>query len=254
MLAPAAVPAIRRHDRTILVATLLLLAVLAALAIALWQASPYGRYMGHEPTGLGLPLELSLFSAGWLLMIVAMMLPTTLPLLASFWALVSRRPQRRRLVVLVMLGYGATWLAFGAAAYAGDRGVHAVVGAVPLLSSYPQLIIGATLGLAGLWQFSPLKYRCLEECRSPLGFVLNRWRGVDPGREALRLGVAHGIFCIGCCWSLMLVMFGVGMGNLAWMLGLGGLMAVEKNTAWGPRIARPLGIALVLAALVAVSV
>ena len=103
--------------------------------------------------------------------------------------------------------------------------------------------------VAGLYQFSPLKYRCLDECRSPLGFVLNRWRGVAERREAFGLGIAHGLFCVGCCWSLMLVMFAVGLGSLAWMLVLGVITAIEKNVPWGRRLARPLGVVLLLAGL-----
>jgi predicted metal-binding membrane protein len=113
--------------------------------------------------------------------------------------------------------------------------------------------VGATLLVAGLWQFSPLRDRCLDECRSPLGFVMNRWRGVAERREALLLGMAHGAFCVGCCWSLMLVMFGVGVGSVTLMLVLGGITAIEKNLPWGRRLTQPVGIALVLAAVYAVA-
>jgi len=246
-------PGLVRQDRLILIGALLLLSVLAAAAIWGWQASPYGRYLGHEGGGGDLVLEVAAFAAGWLLMIVAMMLPTTIPLVASFAMLVRRRDGYRTLVGLVVAAYVLTWSAFGLAAYVADRGIHAAVEAIPLLAAYPQLVMGATLAIAGLWQFSPLKYRCLDECRSPLGFVLHRWRGADPRREAFALGVAHGIFCIGCCWSMMLVMFGVGMGNLAWMLLLGAVMAIEKNATWGRRMTRPLGVALLLAAVAAIS-
>lgn len=243
----------RRHDRAILVGALLLLSALAAAVIVGWQASPYGRYLGHDAGGGALVLEMTAFAAGWLLMIVAMMLPTTIPLVASFAILVGRRDARRALVGLLVAGYLVTWSAFGAAAYVADRLIHVGVETIPLLATHPQLVMGATLLVAGLWQFSPLKYRCLDECRSPLGFVLHRWRGVEPRREAFGLGIAHGMFCIGCCWSMMLVMFGVGMGNLAWMLLLGAVMAVEKNATWGRRISRPLGVGLLLAALLAIS-
>ena len=132
--------------------------------------------------------------------------------------------------------------------------VHAAVEALPWLAAHPQLIIGATLLTAGLWQFSPLRDRCLDGCWSPLGFVLSRWRGTSEPREALLMGVAHGVFCVGRCWSLMLVMFGVGISSLTAMLVLGGLTAIEKNLPWGRRLTRPLGGALVLAAVYAVSV
>ena len=100
------------------------------------------------------------------------------------------------------------------------------------------------LAVAGVFQFSRLKYLCLEKCRTPLGFVTSHWHGPRPQREAFLLGLAHGVFCVGCCWALMLLMFLVGMGNTAWMLILGLAMAVEKNHPWGRRLSAPLGCAL----------
>jgi len=186
-------------------------------------------------------------------MIVAMMLPSSVPLVMTFAALVGRRRRPGQLVALLLLGYLMVWGAFGLAAWLADRGVHAAVDALPWLAAHPQLIIGTTLLGAGLWQFSPLRDKCLEACRSPLGFVLNRWRGTSERREALAMGIAHGAFCVGCCWSLMLVMFGVGLGSVAAMLVLGGLTAIEKNLPSGRRLTRPLGVALVIAAVYAVA-
>src|SRR3712207_205484 len=106
-------------------------------------------------------------------------------------------------------------------------------------------MVGALLlVLAGVYQFSPWKYRCLDACRSPLSFITAHWRGYAERRQAFRLGANHGLFCVGCCWSLMVVMFAVGAGNLGWMLLLGAVMAIEKNTAWGRRVAAPLGVVL----------
>jgi predicted metal-binding membrane protein len=228
-------------------------AATAWLALWLWQASPWGRFLHHADSGAPLAVETALFVAGWVLMIVAMMLPTSIPLVIAFARLVGRRPRAGRLVGLVVVGYLVVWTAFGLVAYLADRLVHAAVDAWPWLAEHPQLIIGATFLAAGLYQFSTLKYRCLEACRSPLVFALERWRGERPGSEALALGLAHGAFCVGCCWSLMLVVFGVGLGSLAWMLVVGGVMAIEKNLPLGRRLTRPLGIVLVLAAVASIS-
>ena len=103
-----------------------------------------------------------------------------------------------------------------------------------------------TLIFAGLYQFSPLKYHCLDKCRSPLSFITQYWTGRHEAVAAFRLGVHHGLFCLGCCWSLMLVMFAVGTGSLAWMLALGAVMAIEKNLPWGRRLSRPVGLTLIL--------
>ena len=102
--------------------------------------------------------------------------------------------------------------------------------------------------LAGGFQFSRLKYHCLDKCRTPLGFVMSHWHGPRPQREAFLLGLTHGAYCVGCCWALMLVMFVVGTGNLGWMMVLGLVMAVEKNHPWGRRLAAPLGAALLIMA------
>ena len=242
-----------RRDQAILGGLLVALAASAWVALAVWGASPYGRYLHHEG-GVGpLPLEATLFAAGWVLMIVAMMLPSSVPLIVTFGMLVRRRRRPGLLVVLLLLGYLTVWGAFGLAAWVLDRGIHAAVNALPWLAAHPQLIMGATLLGAGLWQFSPLRDRCLDECRSPLGFVMNRWRGVSERREAVAMGIAHGAFCVGCCWSLMLVMFGVGLANVAAMLALGALTAVEKNLPQGRRLTHPLGVILVLAAVYAVA-
>ena len=252
MFSPAHLRAPRR-DQAILGGLLVAMAASAWVALWAWGASPYARYLDHEGGIVALPLEAALFAAGWVLMIVAMMLPSSVPLVMTFAALVRRRQRPGALVALLLLGYLVVWAAFGLGAWVLDRGIHAGVASVPWLAGNPQVILGATLLGAGLWQFSPLRDRCLDECRSPLGFVMNRWRGVAPEREALAMGIAHGAFCVGCCWSLMLVMFGVGMANVAAMLALGGLTAVEKNLPWGRRLTRPLGVVLVVVAVYSVA-
>jgi predicted metal-binding membrane protein len=242
-----------RRDRAILAGLLVALTVVAWISLWAWAASPYGRYLHHEG-GIGpLPLEAALFDLGWLLMIVAMMLPSSVPLVLTFGALVGRRQQPGLLVALLLAGYLVVWGAFGVGAWVLDRGIHAAVDALPWLAAHSQVIIGTTLAAAGLWQFSPLRDRCLDECRSPLGFVMNRWRGTSERRESFLMGIAHGAFCVGCCWSLMLVMFGVGLGSVTAMLALGALTAVEKNMPWGRRLTHPLGIALILAAVYSVA-
>jgi len=253
MFAPAHLRTARR-DRTILAGSLIAMAVVAWLALWAWESSPYGHYLHHDGGGGGsVAVGALAFTAGWVLMIVAMMLPSSVPLVMTFAALVGRRQRPGRLVGLLLLGYLLVWAGFGLAAWAADLGIHALVDVIPLLAAHPGLVLAATLLGAGLWQFSPWRDRCLDECRSPLGFVMNRWRGNSERREALLMGVAHGAFCVGCCWSLMLVMFGIGISSLPAMLALGGLTAIEKNLPQGRRLTRPLGVVLVLAALYAVA-
>jgi len=235
-----------RRDRTILLAALGAVVVAGWTALLAWGASPYARFLSHQGLEHGADtLETGLFVGGWLLMTIAMMLPTTWPLLVTFQALTRRRRQPGRLVVLLALGYVITWSVVGLLLHTGDGLVHAAVDAVPWLGAHPGLIGAGTVLVAGAYQFAPLKYRCLDECRSPLGFVMNHWRGTRERREAFLLGVKHGMFCVGCCWSLMLLMFGVGVGSLAWMFALGTIMAIEKNATWGRQLSAPLGIVLV---------
>jgi predicted metal-binding membrane protein len=220
----------------------------AWLALWIWDRSPYGRYLGHQQLGeIGtgsLLLPITLYLVGWTLMTVAMMLPTTLPLLEIFRRLTMRRQERSQLMALVIVGYLAAWMGFGVAAHTVDWVLHQIVERSPWLEANAWVIGAGTLLLAGSFQFSRLKYRCLDKCRAPLSFVMQYWQGRHDRRNALLLGVNHGIFCVGCCWALMLLMFAVGVGNVAWMLVLGAVMAVEKNMPWGRKLSAPLGVAL----------
>jgi predicted metal-binding membrane protein len=234
------------------------LVALAWLALFLWEASPHGRYLDHGRwTELGLGAWLCravpagstvvpalLYALGWVLMIAAMMVPTTLPLLGLFARVAEGRPDRTALLLLAVAGYLLAWLAFGLAAHAVDYGLHGLAARVPWLGLNGWLVGAAVLAMAGAFQFSRLKYACLDRCRTPFSFVNQHWRGDAPYRGGFRLGLHHGLFCVGCCWALMLLMFVVGTGSVGWMLALGAVMAVEKNVSWGRRLSAPLGIAL----------
>jgi predicted metal-binding membrane protein len=227
------------------------LITLAWIALYLWERSPYGRYLDHDQLGAigtdasGIILAAGFYVAGWTLMTVAMMLPTTLPLLEIFRRLIARRADRSLLLTLVIVGYLAAWLGFGIIAHLGDWLLHELVEHVQWLGERAWVIGAGTLLAAGAFQFTRLKYRCLDKCRTPLSFVTEYWRGRHDQRNALMLGINHGIFCVGCCWALMLLMFGVGVGNVGWMLALGGVMAIEKNMPWGQSISAPLGFGLI---------
>ena len=234
------------RDRVILVGSLGAVVVAGWAALILWGASPWSRYLSHQELEHGGGLaDAFLFVAGWTLMTVAMMLPTTWPLLATFQALVRRRSRPGLLVLLVAAGYLVTWSTVGVLLHSADRFIHLAVESVAWLGERPGLIAAGTVLVAGIYQFTPLKYRCLEECRSPLGFLLKHWHGTSERREAFMIGVRHGLFCVGCCWSLMLLMFAVGVGSLLWMFALGAIMAIEKNATWGKGLSRPLGIVLI---------
>jgi len=234
-------------DRRLFTPLLVGLIALAWLTLWVWGQSPYGRFLSHhsldEVRGGG--LLMLVFVAGWTLMIVAMMLPTSLPLVMLFRTVIRQRPERARLMTLLIAGYLSVWILFGALVYIGDWSLHEAVEQSPWVQANAWVIGAATILLAGLYQFTPLKYHCLDKCRSPLSFITERWRGGHEGKRAFGIGVGHGVFCVGCCWSLMLLMFAVGIGNTGWMLVLGATMAVEKNMPWGRRLSAPLGAVLV---------
>jgi predicted metal-binding membrane protein len=240
----------RVDDRRPFLIVLVGLVALAWLALVVWGQSPYGRFLSHEaledvqPGGGRYLATLLLFVGGWTIMTVAMMLPTSLPLVLLFRRLTQRRLDSALLVALLIAGYLSAWVAFGAAAHVGDLAVHRGIEQARWLEERAWVLGAATLALAGLYQFAPLKYHCLDKCRSPFSFIVEHWHGEGEATQAFRLGVHHGIFCVGCCWSLMLLMFAVGVGNVGWMLALGAVMGVEKNMPWGRRLSAPLGIAL----------
>jgi predicted metal-binding membrane protein len=258
--APLAQPAVQRaarHQRVFL-PVLAGLVALAWITLWAWARSPYARYLEHGDWTISGPaaflcrvvpagtivVPALLYTAAWIVMTTAMMLPSTLPLFDAFSRLTAGRADRSRLLILLGLGYTAAWGAFGLLAHAAHALLLSWVAAVPVLAWNGWAIGAAIIAVAGAFQFSKLKHRCLEKCRTPLSFVMEHWRGRAQARQAFALGAHHGLFCVGCCWALMLLMFAVGAGSLGWMLLLAAAMAIEKNVSWGRRLSTPLGLAL----------
>jgi predicted metal-binding membrane protein len=227
---------------------------MTALALVAWWAlwagehSPWGHYALHSGHAVKMgiaPAMLALaFITGWTIMTIAMMLPTTTPLVLMFSRLVAGRSNAAGLVALLVGGYLAVWIGFGAVVFGAIRALEASTAGNEWIAAHSWIASAAILAGAGVYQFTPLKYACLEKCRTPMSFLMGGWRGANPASDALRLGASHGLFCLGCCWSLMLVMFAMGTNGLAWMLALGVVMAAEKNLPWGRKLSVPIGIAL----------
>ena len=236
-------------DRPVLVTVALAWALMLALVEADHAAVlDHGAILAAPAASL--PVALVLFVVTWQVMTAAMMLPTALPMLRAF-ARVARGQVRPRTTMAVFVGaYVAVWTGFAVVALGGDAVLHRVVDATPWLAQRPGLIAGGVLVTAGLFQFSPLKERCLTECRSPTAFLWAHYRRGVAG--AWHTGLRHGGYCLGCCWALMLVMFAVGMGNLVAMAALTGVMLLERTHPRGRRLVPAVGVALVVAgALVA---
>lgn len=229
------------------------LVALTWLGLWAWERSPYGPLLHHNPLGQahvvanhgvgGLYFSL----AGSVLMIAAMMLPASLPLVAHFHADVRQRPDRARLTALLVAGYLSMWTLFGFVVHASNQLLAGALDRGPWVGANVWVIGTVTVLVAGLYQFTPLKKRCLDRCCSPVGFLRDHWRNEQANEEAFRLGVHHGLFSIGCCWPLMLLMWFVGVGSLAWMLALSAVMTID-NVSWGRRLSKPLGLIMLASA------
>jgi predicted metal-binding membrane protein len=230
------------------------IAPVVAVVLVSWLLMIAMMTGGHQHTmshdaifaGSGRPSvpAILLFLAAWQLMTGAMMLPSTLPLIHLFTG-ASRNQARPRAAMVAFLGaYFAVWTGFAVAALAFDGVLHGLVDRWTWLAERSHLIAGGVLILAGAFQFSPLKERCLDACRSPLGFLHQHYRRGIGG--AWNLGIRHGLFCLGCCWALMLVMFAVGIGSIAGLAGLTGVMTIEKSMPWGRRLVPLVGVGLIV--------
>ncbi len=188
-------------------------------------------------------LALAVFTGGWVVMVAAMMLPTTVPMARMVVVVTSEVPDRRRVLTAFFGAYVVVWVAAGLLGLGGAVLVARATAGLP-----DHLVLAGALALAGAFQFSPLKKRCLTLCRDPRAFLFTRYRRGTGA--AWSLATRHALNCVGCCWALMAVMFVVGAGGLVWMLGLTAVMVAEKNASWGRRLVAPLGAALIVAAVV----
>jgi predicted metal-binding membrane protein len=187
----------------------------------------------------------------WWIMMIAMMLPSAAPMVLLY-AKIARSPSAGINVsaapwntALFTLGYLLCWAAFSVAAVALQRAFESLGILSPMmLNSTNALFAGGILVLAGLYQMTPLKKACLEHCRSPIAFLSQNWR--DGSGGALVMGLQHGVYCLGCCWGLMAILFFGGIMNLYWIIGLAVIVFLEKLLPAGPRLGQVTG-ALLLA-------
>lgn len=195
--------------------TLLALALTSGLAWGAVVAGPDGMGAGLIP-----------FVAAWTAMMVAMMLPSAVPLV-----LLYHRTARAEETALLAAGYLCVWAVAGVPAFLAHELLPMTVGPV-------------ALGAAGIYQMTPLKTACLAKCRSPADFLVQRW-----GRGAIQLGLEHGAWCLGCCWALMAILVIVGSMGLTWVVAVAALVALEKLSRHGVIWSRLIGVALLIAAI-----
>jgi predicted metal-binding membrane protein len=180
----------------------------------------------------------------WVIMMVAMMLPAATPVILLVLATLRRRGDARALLAayVFVAGYLLAWAAFGAIAATVQFALHRSAIMAMDMRLHPGIASALVLIVAGIFQFSPLKNACLSHCRSPLDALSRYWREGLAG--ALRAGLRHGTYCIGCCWLLMLILFVVGVMNLAWVAALAALVLLERATPHGRLVGRIAGVAL----------
>lgn len=223
-------------QRNVILGLLLALAA-ASWALLVWQGAEadMGMAMASPTMGMRAPLFLTI----WVVMMVAMMFPTAAPMILAFHKVQTSKRRRGEAFVatwVFVAAYMMVWALSGVAAYAGALAAEAIAARVALSSATVARIGGAVLVVAGLYQLTPLKGVCLSKCRTPIGFIMTSWREGTAG--ALRMGLLHGAYCLGCCWLLFVILFPLGIMNIAAMAAITLLVFAEKTLPWGRRVAR----------------
>jgi predicted metal-binding membrane protein len=268
-LSATALESVLKRDRLVILASLVALFLLAwifLISLAGEMATMEGmaaRMMGMRvDDGIARLLELTLspMTAGyadsgatfalvaimWLVMMVGMMLPSAAPTILLFAALERKAKAGAPLArsAFFTAGYFLTWGAFSVAAAALQTALHQAGFLSMEMAATSALLGGAIFVLAGLFEFTPLKARCLVHCRSPLEWLPQHWK---PGKAgALRMGAEHGLYCVGCCWTLMLLLFVGGVMNLLWVAVIAAIVLIEKLLPRGPIFARAAGVAFAI--------
>ena len=180
--------------------------------------------------------------AMWAVMMIGMMAGPATPMLLLFAGMQRTRASGPVPTALPLfgLGYLAVWTGFSACAAIAQEALHRAALLSPAMAASSPRLGGAILIAAGVYQLTPFKGACLTHCRSPLGFLMSSWR--DGARGAFRMGVSHGVYCLGCCWALMCVLFAVGVMNLLWVAALTVLVLLEKAGPFGAIAARVTGV------------
>lgn len=238
-----------KRDRLLVASGLVAVVVLAWAYIAYlsWDAGGPGMGMGPdamamEPWGA---VDFALTFIMWSVMMVATMVPSAAPMVLLFATVNRKRRQEQRPFVptgLFLAVYVAVWASFSALATTGQWALHSAALLSPAIATTSPILAGAILLLAGLFQWSPLKSLCLTRCRSPLSFLMSEWR--EGTRGSLVMGLRHGMYCLGCCWTLMALLFVAGVMNLVWVALIAALVLVEKVVPRGQWVGRAAGLLL----------
>jgi len=259
----SALEAVLRRDRAIVFAALAVIAMLAWADI-IWLADDMAMdgmdMTGFRmiPAGQGLmmpanapwqPLEFAYVFAMWVVMMIGMMTPSVAPMILIY-ARIGRQAggegQPLAVSAWFVLGYLLSWTTFSLAATSAQWALERAALLTPMMESVSNILGATALIVAGLYQWTPFKDACLSYCQTPLGFIL-RYGFRREAIGALALGFRHGLYCIGCCWALMVLLFVAGVMNLFWIAALSALVLVEKVVPFGRLVPRIAGIAFMAA-------
>jgi len=232
------------RDRTVILSGLIFITALSWAYMWYLARDPMAMCMANmNPWGAADLLAMFLM---WTVMMVAMMIPSASPMILAFAGVNHiRRKQALRYSSLsaLVLGYVTVWTAFSAAATLAQAALHSAALLSPMMIGTSQYFGGLVLLLAGIFQWTPVKNACLRRCRTPLGFILTEWREGSTG--AFQMGLWQGIYCVGCCWLLMALLFVAGVMNLWWIAAIAAFVLIEKLTPAGPMVARAAGFILI---------
>jgi predicted metal-binding membrane protein len=227
-----------------------LAAGLAAVAGLAWL---YLWGMASMPGGMEAGIAMTVVM--WAVMMAGMMLPSASPAILLYAAMVRKNAERGVALAagwLFVAGYLLAWVGFGVVAALLQAALEHAGLLTPMLSAASPWLSGALLLAAGAYQLTPLKNLCLSKCREPVQFFITHWHPGPVG--ALRMGAAHGAYCVGCCWVLMLLLFTLGVMNLAWVALIATFVLAEKLLPAGRLSSRFAGVALILAGLTILAV
>ena len=224
-----------------------MMAPLSLLALWLWSSTRGAPPMSHgaRPFGMGVLAWLAVFLVAWMLMTAAMMLPSAMPLLVALDRVARDERRRRQIPFVAAVTYLCVWGFVGIIAWIASVGVESFITGQPAADTKAKLA-GAGLVLAGLYGLSPLATACLRACRRPFGFLARYWNGRHSARlQAVLIGAAYGLSCVGCCVPMIAIMFVLGMSHLAITIALGVVMVLMKSGAGGTGLARILALLLI---------
>ena len=249
---PTNLEAALQDERRALVVLLVILPLLSWVWIVAMARDMYGPMTGASAwmmTPAWDVRHLLLLWAMWAVMMAGMMIPSVSPMLLTYGVVARRSAQRTaaRQIYALAAGYLLIWAAFSVGATALQRVLAALLLVSPMMEVSSPAVGAALLVIAGVYQLAPFKQSCLRKCQSPLVFLMCHWRAGTAG--AFRMGLEHGVYCVGCCWGLMLLLFAGGVMNLIVIAALTLFVALEKLTRFGVRSTQVSGVLLIVAGL-----